>query len=92
MKRVGRNVATLAGLGAVGVAVLAGVFWEDVAFQYYLWRLQRYPAYLVEVVKCPEGTVKRRSLRAHLQTPTGAEAFLSAFICKFEAHYEPVEE
>jgi hypothetical protein len=88
----GKNAAILAGLGAVGVAVLAGVFWEDIAVQYHLWRLQQYPAYLMEVVRCPEGTVERRSVRAYLQTHAGAEALFSAYIRRFEEQYEPVEE
>jgi hypothetical protein len=58
-RAVGRKAALLTGLGAVGIAIFAGVFWSDLAAQYYLRNLREQPASLEEALSsdsslCPK--------------------------------------
>ena len=77
-RAVGRTAAVLAGLGAVGVGILAAVFWKDFAVQYHLWRLRRQSGYLMGIVEEPEGTRPRRAIRLFMESQDGQVALLQA--------------
>ncbi len=69
MKRKGRTVAVLSAIVVVGVVLLAFVFWEDLAVNYYVYRMQSDSDFLNEVVGDLESRVKEQAFERFTKNP-----------------------
>lgn len=79
-RATGRKVALVAGLGALGVLVGAAANWQNVAVQYYVYRMGREPDYLLELIERPEGTVQGAAVRKFLSSDPGPQALLALYL------------
>ena len=72
-----RNVALIAGLIALGVALPFG---PAILTEFYYRRLQLDSGFFLEAVKAPENQLFRRALGRYLSTEEGQTAALDAFL------------
>ena len=82
-KGKGKIVAVVAGLSVVGLALLAMAFWRDIAVQFYLYRLQSNPDYLVTALHTPHGSSTDVAIAKYLQTLDGKKHFFNLYLDAF---------
>lgn len=73
MKRRGRTIATIAGLGFLGIAPTLVLRWHDVVTHVHLSRLHADPNYVMEIIEQPEGTPARKAVLQFVQTDEGRQ-------------------
>src|SRR5687768_3950018 len=72
-----RRVAIMAGLGSLALIVFAAtVGRKEIATQYHLFRLRKYPAYFRSILNEPEGTPQRAAVRKYLESEDGKIALI----------------
>ena len=86
-----KRVAAIAGAGVVLVFVVSGVFWRDLAVQYYLWELHENPDYVFQIVQEPKRTAQGEAVRRFVGTHKGslvlARAYARKLVSSFLEHH-----
>ena len=78
----GKAVSFLSGLGVLVVAVVAVVYWHDLATSYYGWKLRKHPDYFLEVLGEPATVPKGKAVRRFVKSEEGCLVLMRAYAKK----------
>ena len=62
-KRRGRGAAILSGMIVIAIAGIGAFYWKKFATEFYLYKIDRDPAYFLKAADQPEGSPAREAAR-----------------------------